>query len=172
MGNRGGKKRSAAGRRRLCFQCGACRGRCRVRSELAQSLLYLKHDLSEEAGRLGYFSSMDDLPVGYPDATAALSERMADSAFADTLCGEFLTFLNDCAENRGLLRFHYHRMDELWQGLKDISAEHRVYPEGPAGFAGGRALLPRTKSAKRLPAEAPWRAAKAESMLSLPQTIP
>ncbi len=107
----------------------------RVRSELAQSLLYLKHDLSEEAGRLGYFSSMDDLPVGYPDATAALEERMADSDFADTLRGEFLTFLNDYAENRGLLRFHYHRMDELWQGLKDISAERRVYPEGPAGFA-------------------------------------
>jgi N12 class adenine-specific DNA methylase len=101
----------------------------RVRSELAQSLLYLKHDLSEEAGRLGYFSSMDDLPVGYPDATAALAQRMTDSTFADTLRGEFLTFLNDYAENRGLLRFHYHRMDELWQGLKDISAERRVYPD-------------------------------------------
>lgn len=107
----------------------------RVRSELAQSLLYLKHDLSGEAGRLGYFSSMDDLPVGYPDATAALAQRMTDRTFADTLRGEFLTFLNDYAENRGLLRFHYHRMDELWQGLKDISAERRVYPEGPAGFA-------------------------------------
>ena len=107
----------------------------RVRSELAQSLLYLKRDLSEEAGRLDYFSSMDDLPAGYPDATAALAERMADSTFADTLRGEFLTFLNDYAENRELLRFHYHRMDELWQGLKDISAECRAYPEGPAGFA-------------------------------------
>lgn len=101
----------------------------RVRSELAQSLLYLKHDLSEEAGHLGYFSSMDDLPAGYPDATASLAERMADSTFADTLCGEFLTFLNDYSENRGLLRFHYHRMDELWQGLKDISAERRAYPD-------------------------------------------
>ena len=78
---------------------------------------------------------MDDLPVGYPDATAALAQRMADSTFADTLRGEFLTFLNDYAENRGLLRFHYHRMDELWQGLKDISAECRAYPEAPAGFA-------------------------------------
>lgn len=77
---------------------------------------------------------MDDLPAGYPDATASLAERMADSTFADTLRGEFLTFLNDYAENRGLLRFHYHRMDELWQGLKDISAECRAYPEGPAGF--------------------------------------
>ena len=50
----------------------------RVRSELAQSLLYLKHDLSEEANRVGYFSSMDDLPAGYPDATAALAEKMED----------------------------------------------------------------------------------------------
>jgi len=107
----------------------------RVRSELAQSLFYLKHDLSEEANQAGYFSSMDDLPAGYPDAAAALAEKMADSAFADTLRGEFLTFLNDYAENRELLRFHYHRMDELWQGLKDISAERRVYPDGPAELA-------------------------------------
>ena len=107
----------------------------RVRSELAQSLLYLKHDLSEEANRVGYFSSMDDLPAGYPDATAALAEKMEDNAFADTLRGEFLAFLNDYAENRGLLRFHYHRMDELWQGIRDISAERRVYPDGPADLA-------------------------------------
>lgn len=34
----------------------------RVRSELAQSLLYLKHDLSEEANQFGYFSSMANHP--------------------------------------------------------------------------------------------------------------
>ena len=107
----------------------------RVRSELAQSLLYLKHDLSEEATQVGYFSTMDDLPAGYPDATAALAEKMEDNAFADTLRGEFLAFLNDYAENRELLRFHYHRMDELWQGVRDISAERRGYPDGPAELA-------------------------------------
>ena len=113
----------------------------RVRSELAQSLLYLKHDLSEEANQVGYFSSMDDLPAGYPDATAALAEKMEDSAFADTLRGEFLTFLNDYAENRELLRFHYHRMDELWQGVRDISAERRVYPDGPAELAEPQSFI-------------------------------
>ena len=113
----------------------------RVRSELAQSLLYLKHDLSDEANQAGYFSSMDDLPAGYPDATAALTEKMEDSAFADTLRGEFLTFLNDYAENRELLRFHYHRMDELWQGVRDISAERRVYPDGPAELAEPQSFI-------------------------------
>lgn len=113
----------------------------RVRSELAQSLLYLKHDLSEEANRVGYFSSMDDLPAGYPDATAALAEKMADNTYVDTLRGEFLTFLNDYAENRELLRFHYHRMDELWQGVRDISAERRGYPDGPAEFAEPQSFI-------------------------------
>ena len=113
----------------------------RVRSELAQSLLYLKHDLSEEANQVGYFSSMDDLPAGYPDATAALAEKMTDSAFADTLRGEFLTFLNDYAENRELLRFHYHRMDELWQGVRDISAERRVYSDGLAELAEPQSFI-------------------------------
>ena len=113
----------------------------RVRSELAQSLLYLKHDLSDEANQAGYFSSMDDLPAGYPDATAALAEKMEDSAFADTLRGEFLGFLNDYAENRELLRFHYHRMDELWQGVRDISAERRVYPDGLAELAEPQSFI-------------------------------
>ena len=113
----------------------------RVRSELAQSLLYLKHDLSEEATRVGYFSSMDDLPAGYPDATAALAEKMTDSAYADTLRGEFLAFLNDYVENRDLLRFHYHRMDELWQGVRDISAERRGYPDGPAELAEPKSFI-------------------------------
>ena len=113
----------------------------RVRSELAQSLLYLKHDLSDEANQAGYFSSMDDLPAGYPDATAALAEKMEDSAFADTLRCEFLGFLNDYAENRELLRFHYHRMDELWQGVRDISAERRVYPDGLAELAEPQSFI-------------------------------
>ena len=113
----------------------------RVRSELAQSLLYLKHDLSDEANQAGYFSSMDDLPAGYPDATAALAEKMEDSAFADTLRGDFLAFLNDYAENRELLRFHYHRMDELWQGVRDISAERRVYPDGLAELAEPQSFI-------------------------------
>ncbi len=39
-----------------------------VRSETALSLLYLYHDLSEEARKQGYLSCLENLPAGYPDA--------------------------------------------------------------------------------------------------------
>jgi len=98
-----------------------------VRSDLALHLLYLRGDLSEEARKQGYLSCLNDLPVGYPDATAALAERMTEPVFQETLKGELAQFIGAYLGDRELLRFHYHKMDELWQGVKDLSLERREY---------------------------------------------
>ncbi len=98
-----------------------------VRSELALHLLYLHGDLSEEAREQGYLSCLNDLPFGYPEATAALAERMTAPEFQETLKGELAQFIGAYMGDRGLLRFHYHKMDELWQGVKDLPLERREY---------------------------------------------
>ena len=98
-----------------------------VRSELALHLLYLRGDLSDEAREQGYLSCLKDLPFGYPEATAALAERMTATEFQETLKGELAQFIGAYLGDRGLLRFHYHKMDELWQGVKDLSLERREY---------------------------------------------
>ena len=98
-----------------------------VRSETALSLLYLYHDLSEDARNQGYLSCLDDLPAGYPDAQTALDEHLTDKEFLSELRGEYAMFYGAYAEDRGLLRFHYHKPDELWKKLSEVDLERREY---------------------------------------------
>ena len=98
------------------------------RMQLAQALWYLKHDLSDEAREQGYLSCMDTLRGGgFPDETARLAERLTDSSFRDTLSGEFAQFYAAHEQDRSLLRFHYHKLDQIWQSLRDLSLPRREY---------------------------------------------
>ena len=98
------------------------------RMQLAQALWYLKHDLSDEAREQGYLSCMDTLRGGrFPDETERLAERLTDSSFRDTLSGEFAQFYAAHEQNRNLLRFHYHKLENIWQSLRDMSLPRREY---------------------------------------------
>ena len=98
------------------------------RMQLAQALWYLKHDLSDEAREQGYLSCMDALRGGgFPDETERLAERLTDSSFRDTLSGEFAQFYAAHEQDRSLLRFHYHKLENIWQSLRDLSLPHREY---------------------------------------------
>ena len=98
------------------------------RMQLAQALWYLKHDLSDEAREQGYLSCMDTLRGGgFPDETERLAERLTDSSFRDTLSGEFAQFYAAHEQDRSLLRFHYHKLDQIWQSLRDLSLPRRDF---------------------------------------------
>ena len=98
------------------------------RMQLAQALWYLKHDLSDEAREQGYLSCMDTLRGGgFPDETERLAERLTDSSFRDTLSGEFAQFYAAHEQDRSLLRFHYHKLENIWQSLRDMSLPRREY---------------------------------------------
>ena len=98
------------------------------RMQLAQALWYLKHDLSDEAREQGYLSCMDaQRGGGFPDETERLAERLTDSSFRDTLSGEFAQFYAAHEQDRSLLRFHYHKLDQIWQSLRDLSLPRREY---------------------------------------------
>ncbi len=96
--------------------------------QLAQALWYLKHDLSDEAREQGYLSCMDTLRGGgFPDETARLAEQLTNTDFRDTLSGEFAQFYAAHEQDRGLLRFHYHKLENIWQSLRDMSLPRREY---------------------------------------------
>jgi len=103
------------------------------REKLAQSIWYLKRDLSDEAREQGFLSVLDDLRGGgFPDETARLAERMTDPAFFRTLAEEYAQFYEAHEQDRSLLRFHYHKLDRLWQGLSDQFLPRREYVSGMA----------------------------------------
>ena len=98
------------------------------RTELAQSIWYLRQDLSEKARAQGYLSCLSDMRGGgFPEETARLAERLTDPAFREVLMDDFAQFRSDCREDRSLLRFHYHKPDKIEQGLRELSLPRREY---------------------------------------------
>ena len=98
------------------------------RTELAQSIWYLRQDLSEKARAQGYLSCLSDMRGGgFPEETARLAERLRDPAFREVLMDDFSQLRSDCREDRSLLRFHYHKPDKIEQGLRELSLPRREY---------------------------------------------
>ena len=98
------------------------------RAELAQSVWYLRQDLSEKARAQGYLSCLSDMQGGgFPEETARLAERLTDPAFREVLMDDFAQLRSDCREDRSLLRFHYHKPDKIEQGLRELSLPRREY---------------------------------------------
>ena len=98
------------------------------RAELAQSIWYLRQDLSEKARAQGYLSCLSDMRGGgFPEETARLAERLRDPAFREVLMDDFAQFRSDYREDRSLLRFHHHKPDKIEQGLRELSLSRREY---------------------------------------------
>lgn len=98
------------------------------RAELAQAVWYLRQDLSEKAREQGYLSCLSDMRGGgFPEETARLAGRLTDPAFREVLMDDFAQLRSDYREDRSLLRFHYHKPDNIGQGLRELSLPRREY---------------------------------------------
>ncbi len=98
------------------------------RAELAQSIWYLRQDLSEKARAQGYLSCLSDMRGGgFPEETARLAERLTDPAFREVLMDDFSQLRSDYREDRSLLRFRHHKPDKIEQGLRELSLPRREY---------------------------------------------
>ena len=98
------------------------------RTELAQSIWYLRQDLSEKARAQGYLSCLSDMRGGgFPEETERLAERLTDSSFRDTLSGELAQFSAAYEQDRSLMRFNFHKPYQIWQGLQELNLPRREY---------------------------------------------
>ena len=98
------------------------------RTELAQSIWYLRQDLSEKARAQGYLSCLSDMRGGgFPEETARLAERLTEPAFREVLLEDFMQFQTDYREDRSLLRFHFHKPHQIWQGLQELNLPRKEY---------------------------------------------
>ena len=64
---------------------------------------------------------------GFPDETARLAEQLTNTDFRETLSGEFTQFYAAHEQDRSLLRFHYHKLENIWQSLRNLSLPRRAY---------------------------------------------
>ena len=98
------------------------------RSLLAEQLWNLYHDFSEEARVSGYLESLSENPErGFPEQTAWIAEQLKSSEFQTVLAAEFQQLLQDYQQDRHLLRFHYHKLDEILASLQDLELPRRTF---------------------------------------------
>jgi len=96
------------------------------RTELAQHLVYLYGDLAQEAD--GFFSSLKAIHSGsFPEAVSRLAGQLAEPRFLSALTEEVEQFSAAYAHNRALLRYHYHRPEQIAEALRELTLPRREY---------------------------------------------
>lgn len=96
------------------------------RDKISESLWYLYHDLSEEGKAHGYFDFIER-GGGFPEETKRLSEALKNPEYLKDTIKEYSRFLAGYKENRGVLRFHYHKLDSLYQRLQELELTRKEY---------------------------------------------
>ncbi|HGH7945108.1 TPA: helicase-related protein [Streptococcus agalactiae] len=108
------------------------------RDRISESLWYLSHDLSEEGKEQGYFE-LFERGGGFPEETKRLSEALKNPEYLKETIREYDRFLEGYKENRNVLRFHYHKVDSLYQKLQELELPRKEY-------STNLAELPKVKS--------------------------
>ncbi|KYM54265.1 helicase [Fusobacterium necrophorum subsp. funduliforme] len=90
------------------------------RKELAEMLGFLKKDLADEV-KQNYLSLLNQTEKsGFPDQTEELTEKLSSAEFRNTLKKEYEIFLKDYDTDPSILRFHYHKLNDILQRLQDL----------------------------------------------------
>ncbi|HEO4734877.1 TPA: DEAD/DEAH box helicase family protein [Streptococcus agalactiae] len=96
------------------------------RNRISESLWYLSHDLSEEGKEQGYFE-LFERGGGFTEETKRLSEALKNPEYLKETIREYDRFLAGYKENREVLRFHYHKVDSLYQKLQELELPRKEY---------------------------------------------
>ena len=97
------------------------------RNRISESLWYLTHDLSEEGQVQGYFEILKISGGGFSEETKRLSEALKNPEYMKETIKEYGRFLEGYKENRNVLRFHYHKLDSLYQKLQELELPRKEY---------------------------------------------
>ena len=100
------------------------------RKELAEKLWYLKRDFADDLKK-EYLQVLDRTEKqGFPDETEELSEKLRSPEFRNKLREEYSIFIQDYMENNGILRFHFHKVEEILKSLNDLEIPRKEFSSG------------------------------------------
>ena len=112
------------------------------RFRLAEKLWYLRQDFSGKALDAGYLPSLaKDGGRHFSEDTEWLAEKLTDPAFRTQLTGEYRQFLSDQQQSGDLLRFHFHRLDEILEALEDLDLPRRRFSSEMAEIPSARQFI-------------------------------
>ncbi|MCD8089506.1 MAG: YodL domain-containing protein [Clostridiales bacterium] len=94
------------------------------RDQLAEKVLYLYRDISDEGREQNLFSSLETalsgVSIGFPERKSFLKEKLSNPEFRKALSADFYVFKAAYKQNRDVLRFHYHKVDSIDRDLKEL----------------------------------------------------
>lgn len=97
------------------------------REKIAEKLLYLKRDLSDET-KDRYLASLNDIKGrGFLDEKENLGKKLEDKNFINKLRKEYEVFLEEYKINPDILRFHHYKLSRIYNDINDLEIERKLY---------------------------------------------
>nr|WP_229771264.1 SNF2-related protein [Anaerococcus porci] len=97
------------------------------REKIAEKLLYLKRDLTDET-KDRYLASLNDIKGrGFPDEKENLGKKLEDKNFINKLRKEYEVFLEEYKINPDILRFHHYKLSRIYNDINDLEIERKLY---------------------------------------------
>lgn len=97
------------------------------REKIAEKLLYLKRDLTDET-KDRYLSSLNDIKGrGFLDEKENLGKKLEDKNFINKLRKEYEVFLEEYKINPDILRFHHYKLSTIYNDINDLEIERKLY---------------------------------------------
>lgn len=97
------------------------------REKIAEKLLYLKRDLTDET-KDRYLSSLNDIKGrGFQDEKENLGKKLEDKNFINKLRKEYEVFLEEYKINPDILRFHHYKLSRIYNDISDLEIERKLY---------------------------------------------
>ena len=100
-------------------------------SQLAKTLLYLYYDLSDDAREDGWLSALDEHKGGgYPEEEKRVVSALDRWDKRHEISNSLWDFVEAWKKDRSLLRFNYHRPEELLRGIQELDLPYSSYKTG------------------------------------------
>ena len=100
-------------------------------SQLAKTLLYLYYDLSDDAREAGWLSALDEYKGGgYPEEEKRVVSALDRWDKRQEISNSLWDFVEAWKEDHTLLRFRYHRPEELLRGIQELDLPYSSYKTG------------------------------------------
>ena len=97
------------------------------REKIAEKLLYLKRDISDET-KDRYLAILNDIKGrGFPDEKENLGKKLEDKNFINKLRKEYEVFLEEYKINPDILRFHHYKLSRIYNDINDLEIERKLY---------------------------------------------
>ena len=102
--------------------------------KIAEKLWYLKEDFSDEI-KDSYLKSLSEINgKNFQEKTENLCRKLKDKNFRSELRKEYEVFLEEYKSNPNVLRFDHHKVDRIYQDLRDLEIERKVYQSSLTGI--------------------------------------